>query len=327
MNRPASDDETDAKTKKGPELSGALEGLKILEVKDLARYQAAVEAGQQMGWGYYFPFLLTRNRPGRNAILVVEDEGSLCVFNWKHGDGKPQLDVNFAPLPMNPAVLRRCIERANEFNGDRSARVMRIDAKDIDAVREVSLRPKERKQQFIFAPEAYKDLGGKALKTVRRNVALVDRLENVEVLPFSTSHANDCHALLVDWKKEHRNAHGSNGGAGTSRRAINLAGTLPENILRGEVVFVDGRLVAFAFGGEIRPGLACSFERKSDKSIPGIGYFQLCNLFRSFDGVEMINDGTDTGREGLRQLKTSFRPIEMHVEYRARQRRSRKSER
>ncbi|MCP4007645.1 MAG: DUF2156 domain-containing protein [bacterium] len=327
MNRPANDNETNARSRNGPEFSGALEGLKVLGVNDLSRYQAAVEAGQQKSWGYYFPFLLTRNRTGRNAILVVEDEGSLCVFNWKRANGIPRLDLAFAPLPLNPAVLRRCIERANEFNGDRSARVMRIDAKDVDAVRETSLRPRESRQQFIFAPKTYEDLGGKAFKTVRRNVALVDRLANVEVLPFSTSHAKDCHALLVNWKKAHREAFGSSGGAGTSRRAINFVGTLPESILRGEVVFVDGRLVAFAFGGEIRPGLACSFERKCDTSIPGLGYFQLRSLFRSFGGVEMINDGTDTGREGLRQLKTSFRPIEMHVEYRARQGSLRRSDR
>ena len=36
--------------------------------------------------------------------------------------------------------------------------------------------------------------------------------------------------------------------------------------------------------------------------------------------VPAINDGSDAGRSGLRQLKDSFRPVAMHAEFRASQR-------
>ena len=110
------------------EFAGALDGLKSLEVSDLPRYKRAVEAGQQLGWGYYFPYLLSRN--GKNsAVLVAEDAGSMCVFLWRLRDGVPKLDLLVAPTPMNVPVLERCLERANDFNGDLSARVLRVDAK------------------------------------------------------------------------------------------------------------------------------------------------------------------------------------------------------
>jgi hypothetical protein len=34
---------------------------------------------------------------------------------------------------------------------------------------------------------------------------------------------------------------------------------------------------------------------------------------------DAINDGSDAGRSGLRQLKSSLRPIDMHQEYRGSQ--------
>jgi hypothetical protein len=221
---------------------------------------------------------------------------------------------------MNGAVLKRCLERANDFNGDRSAQIMRIDTKDVDAVKAAKVRVRKRREQYIFASRAYGDMSGKTFYTIRRNVKLVQQLPDVEVVPYSTSHAQACDALLDRWVREHRDMHGNTGGAGTSRRALELAGTLPDNELRGEVVFVDGRLAAFAFGGEIRPGLGGSFERKCDTSIKGLGYFHFLSLLKSLHQFERINDGSDAKHAGLRQLKDSFRPVEMHVEHRGTQR-------
>ncbi len=304
-----------------PALSGPLEGLEILERGHLSRYKAAIAVGRQTGWGYYFPYLLSCNAPGRSAMLLAEDEGSICVFRWRVRGGLPRLDVYLPPAPMHAGVLQRCIERANEFNGDLSARVMRIDEADADAVASAGLRVRPSKMQYVYEPGAYDDLAGKRFTTLRRSVARVERLPDVQVLPYSTSHAGACHALLAEWKAAHRDAHGTAGGAGTSRRALELAGVLPEQDLRGEVVLVDGRLAAFALGGEIRPGLACSFERKCDTSVQGLSYFHLRSFLRSLREFERVNDGSDTGRAGLRQIKEMFRPVAMHAEHRARQRR------
>ena len=306
-----------------PELTGSLQGLKILGTDDLADYMAAVEDGQQMGWRYYFPYLLSRHREGKRAVLLVEDEGSMCVFLWQTRESKPRLDVYLAPTPMNVTVLKRCIERANEFNRDRSARVMRIDAEDVDAVSAAGISVSPRKSQYIYAPREFENLGGKKYGRLRYEINRMKRLHDVEVMPYAPSHAKACRELLERWRKAHREAHGTSGGVSTSKQAIDFAVMLPESVSRGEVVFIDGNLAAFAFGGEIRPGLACGYESKCDTKIQGLSRFQYVSHFRSLGNFRLVNAGSDAGRVGLRQLKESLRPVAMHEEHRGKQRRSR----
>ena len=140
------------------------------------------------------------------------------------------------------------------------------------------------------------------------------------MVAYSTAHKEACLALLRRWRNAHREAHGSAGGASTTARAIELADTLASRDLRGELVFSKEELVAFAFGGEIRPGVASFFDAKSDPSIPGLSYAHRCSFLLNLREFERVNDGSDTGRTGLRQLKQSFRPVAMHAEYRANQR-------
>ena len=301
-------------------LTGALEGLEFLDPSHLSRFKRAVDAGQQTGWSYYFPYVLARNRPGRSATLFVEDEGSICVFLWRQRSDGAKLDLLLAPTPMNPSVLRRSLERANEFNGDRSARIMRIDEKDHDAVSSLpGLRLKERGKQYLYAPAAFGDLGGGKFRTLRRMVARVEGLAEFEVLPYEASHAAACRELLQRWAERHREAHGTGGGVRLSRSAIDLSKTFTEADLLGEVVLVEGRLSAFAFGGQIRPGVACFFDAKSDIEVPGLSYFHRYRYLLKLRGFDVVNDGSDVGRAGLGQLKDSLRPIGMHAEYAAKQ--------
>ena len=82
---------------------------------------------------------------------------------------------------------------------------------------------------------------------------------------------------------------------------------------------LNGRLSAFAFGGEIRPGVGCFFEAKADTEVAGLSYFQRYSFLEKLQEFQVVNDGSDVGRAGLRQLKNSLRPVEMQVEYRATQ--------
>ena len=303
-----------------PEHSLAVAGLKVLEADAHSRYKAAVAAGKQMGWGFFFPYLLAQNKPGRSAILFSEDEGSICLFRSTVKAARPRLDLYTLPVPLSIPALRRCLERANDFNADHSARVLRIDAKDAEALAGVpELTTVVRRKQYIYEPGAYKELAGKSFATIRRQLSRVEKRKGVEVAPFSTEHLDGCKALLKGWSRTYRKAKGSGGAVRLSRRALELAEKLPAGELVGEVVLYRGRVVAYALGGEIRPGLACSFERKADNRMRGLPYFQLRSFLLSLRSFEKVNDGSDAGRKGLRQIKNSFRPVEMHTEYRATQ--------
>jgi hypothetical protein len=302
------------------QLTDALQQLNTLSASDLNRYKQAITEGGQTGFAYYFPHLLSYNKSDRSAVLLVEDEGSLCVFRWSAGDSRARLDIMLPPLPLNINVLQRCLERANDFNGDTSARVLKIDAKDADDIASMTqLRVKERKSQYLYSPQAFADISGGKFRTVRRMVNKVEALGDVQVSPYSAHHSDACLALLNRWSEYHRSTYGTMGGVGTSKRVIELANSLAEPDMLGEVILINNELVGFAFGGEIRPGYAAFSEAKCDVSIQGLSYFQRYSFMSKLTQFEQINDGPDVGRKGLAQLKNSLRPIGMHTEYRGKQ--------
>ena len=176
---------------------------------------------------------------------------------------------------------------------------------------------RERRSQYLYAPDAFADISGRKFRTMRRNMSKVVSLGNVEVLPYAEEHTEPCLQLLKKWRKHHRDTHGTMGGVGTTRRIINLAGKFRSPDIHGEVITIDNTLVGFAFGGEIRPGVGAFLEAKCDFNIQGLSYFQRFNFMSKLNHFELVNDGSDVGREGLRQLKNSLRPVDMHTEYRA----------
>jgi hypothetical protein len=294
----------------------ALATLKPASPSDYAQYTEVVENSQPKGSSYYLPGLLAYQRPGRREILLDYDDGSICIYRWESNNGASHLDIYLAPTPMNPAVLQRCIERANDYNHNTSARVLRIDEADASAVESLGLRVRKRREQYFFRPTKYAELAGKELYTVRRNCAAIDKLGSVSIKPYTPAYSESCHNLLNRWRSEHRKRHGSAGGYGSSKRIIDLAGRLPEQALTGQVVLIDNAVVAFSFGGNIHSGMACSFERKCENRYSGLTYFQLRNFLLHLDDYPIVNDGSDAGRSGLKQLKDSFRPVQMHAEYR-----------
>jgi hypothetical protein len=297
--------------------SDALEGLEVLKAADLPRYKRAIQAGKQLGFEYYFPHLLARQRGNRSVLMWVEDEGTFCLFILRDVKGVLRLELPVAPTPMSPYVLRRCLERCNAHNGDHSARVLRIDERDAPSVASLlELRVEKRRLQYLYSPAAFADLSGRRYRTLRRNVALVESRPDVEVLPWSRDHDAGCRDLLKRWGEQHRALHGTSGGAGGARRVLDLASHFPEPDLRGEVIRIDGVLAAFAFGGEMYPGVGCFLEARCDPNIRGLSYFQRSHFLAGLTGMEWVNDGSDVGRAGLRQLKDSLRPVGMHAEYR-----------
>jgi hypothetical protein len=289
-------------------------------LSDLEGFKSRISAGNQMGFGYYFPYLLARN--GAEDFFLGQEEGSVCVFVRRDRPSGPHLDLFLAPAPINSKALRRCLERSNDHNGDYSARVLKIDEQDVAQLSGLRhLRIEKRREQYIYCPHSFRNISGNRFRTLRRNVAMVEALRDVEVVPFASKHVQGCLELLRRWSRQHSHEHNAAGGVGTSESVIKLAGLLPEPDLRGEVVFIDGKLSAFSFGGEIRPGLGCYVEAKSDFDIPGLSYFQRRHFLSGLTDFEFVNDSSSANRPGLKQLKDSMRPIAMHSEYIAHQQR------
>ncbi|ANM31656.1 hypothetical protein ABI59_21975 [Acidobacteria bacterium Mor1] len=285
-------------------------------VEEYPRYARLAEAGRPTGFSYYYPVLLAYQRRNRRVVYLGEDDGSLCVYRWQKIDDKARLDLYLAPTPMNPAVLRRCLERINDYNGDTAGRVMRIDDTDADAVAGAGMRVVARREQYLFKPADFDDLGGSRLRTVRRNVAAIEKLPDVELRPYRPDDAEACTTLLDEWTREHRERHGTSGGRSSARRMIKLAGDLPETVLRGQVILIGGELAGYGFGGGIHSELGCFHEAKCRSDVKGLTYYQRRSFLSSLRDYPLVNDGSDVGRQGLRQIKQSFRPAGMHREHR-----------
>ncbi len=298
------------------ELTGSLQGLKLLEISDLQRYKSAITSGVQMGFAYYFPNIIVHNRPGRSTILIEEIDESICIYRWNQLNTK-KLDIFAAPAPMNSRALKLCTERANDYNGNYLARLLKVDEKEFKAITTQSLfRLEERKTQYLYAPNSFGDLSGSRYRTLRRNVAKVLARDNLEVQAYSINHRNACLSLLRKWKRHHQSIYGGNGSVGTTKRLLELTKTLEDPDVIGEVIFIEGKLAAFSLGGEIRPGYGAFLEAKCDPDIPGLSYFQRYSFMSKLSDFGLVNDGSDLRRKGLAQLKSSLRPTEMHTEYR-----------
>lgn len=300
--------------------TGAPERLKMLDASDLPRWKSALERGGESGYGCFLPYILAHHRPGQCTVLVAEDEGSLCVFLRRDSKLDARVDLFLNPIPMDVSVARRCLDRANAFNGDRSARILRIDGNDAALAAQVpGLQIRERRKQYMYAPRDYADLRGSKYRAVRAHVAKIRRLPDLEIVPIADSHVADCRALLQRWGELRRANSDESGGAGISARALAQLDVFSAPDLTGEVMLLGERLVAYSLWGELRPGLACFLDIKSDPDVPGLGYFQRYHFLTNHAGYDLVNDGSDARRAGLRQLKESFRPVAMHMEYQGRQ--------
>ena len=305
-----------------PQLTGALSGLKILQPADLPQFKAALSAGQQQGFGYYFPYLLSYQRADRSAILYEYTAGSICVYRWRNKAQTQRLDLQLAPAPMQADAVQHCLQRANDFNTDYSAKILKIDAKDAPSIQRMDgLKLRPRKSQYLYAPSHFSDISSRPFRTLRRNIARA-RQHPLEIRPYQHTDLAGCQALLDKWQRYHRAHFDSRGGVATSRRILHQTSNFNAPDLIGEVIEIEGRIVAFSFGGEIRPGAAAFLEAKSDFEITGLSYLQRYSFMSKLTAYDTINDGPDVGRSGLARLKNSLRPCAWHEEFQARQTRA-----
>jgi UDP-N-acetylmuramyl pentapeptide synthase len=300
--------------------AGCLVGLQPLTREDIPRFKDALSAGKQLAWGYYVPFMLSVNHSPRRTLLWTIDEGSVCLFNVSH-DTPSHLDLYSPPFPGNAQVLRRCLERANDHNSDRSARIYWIDEQDMVTVKALgSVQIKIKELEYLYSPQDLMDLSGGGYRTVRRNVIRIANLTDLEVRAYRHEDGPACLRLLKQWEATQGLKYQALQGSSYTRACLQLEPLLPNQDLYGEVVLIAGEIRAFAFGGEIRPGLGCFFVTKCDTGIQGLSYYARHHFLTGMASYPLVNDSSDGGSAGLQQLKQSLRPRRMHIVYKAKQR-------
>jgi hypothetical protein len=301
------------------ESTGALEGLRRLELGDLPAYKAALNQTNRTCWQQYFPFLYFYYvLDGSDELLISEVRGTICIFRLSRKSGQPQLCLYFLPMPMDERVLQECLERVRVFNSSKGALIYWVDEKDIGLLGNLgaSVRANPLEREYLYDPRVYRSLSGKKTRELRKNLDRVRDRNNVEVRAFGEADVEDCLALMDEWALIQQDKYERIAYQRYTRNCIKLHAHFSKQDLSGKVVLVEGKIRSFGFAGEIRAGLANLFITYSDHNIKGLNKFLIYNMMLDMQGYSLINSAkADT--PGLRYAKESLFPVAMHGMYRA----------
>ncbi len=298
-----------------------LRDLRPLQLTDLPRFKQAIADGEQQGWSYFFPYLLFVRLGSQSSRMIwVEDEGSICLFKHQYGR-KKRLDLIFPPFPYQEPVLLRALERVNDFNQAFSSWVYFIDEKDMPMVQAVKIfRVSKRNPQYLFSPRELANLSGSGFRNLRRNINTAQRQAEIHIQPYSPKHATQCRQLLAYW--ENRKENKPRDLAYQNRYALNaflFAPQMEPQNLHGHVFIVNEQVRAFTFGGEIRPDIGCLLLAIADPLVTCLSYLVRQHFFANMQKCRVVNDGTDGGENGLKEMKQRFRPCGLHTVFQAKQ--------
>lgn len=296
--------------------ASALSELTLLDRHDLPRYKAAINQTRQTVWQSYFPFLYFLGQSGNTTFLIGEDSGSICTYRLRRQDDKSDLCLFMLPMPFQPAVLERCMQRVRQHNGQAKASIFRIDAEDLGLFKD---RPYTRivscPEEYIYAPAHYKDLSGGKNGNLRRNVNKFERRDDIEVADYRIDDQNECLAVIEQWNTMQQGKYGKLLYQGYTINCLKQYEQFPRSDLFGKVIRIGGEIRSFGFAGEMRNGLGNLFITKSDLRINGLNkYLNYC-LLQAMEHLELVNASNAGDTPGLVFAKQELGPVALHPLY------------
>jgi hypothetical protein len=297
------------------EFTGALSGLRRLDLDDLKSYKDALNQVHRICWHQYFPYLYFRYRD----LLISEVDGSVCIFyKLSQNNEAPKLCLYFLPMPMNEHVLNICLERVRTFNNSKRAVIYRVDEEDIGKIEnlEADVHATPLWKEYIYDPKIYRSLSGGEKHRLRKSLNRIRARGDVEVRAFEEGDIKDCIALMDEWAVIQQDKYvGRVSPAGFARRCVRSSTLFEKKDLFGLVVLVGGKIRSVGFAGEIRTGLANLFITYSDHNINDLNRFQIYHLLLELEGYELVNSAYAT-TPGLEYAKESLCPVSKHGIYR-----------
>jgi len=241
--------------------------------------------------------------------LVIDD--SLCVF-FKNTVGM------FMPLPPSGRpdlrVLDKVFQMMEETNRNKDiSRIENIEAEDVGFFVKNHFRTYEKDREYIVGQKdiaAYRGGGfrhkrnlanffTKNYKSVFRDYREEDREGVMDLYRSWMRERASCHqdpvyrAMLEDGFKAFRV----------------LLTHWPGLDISGKVVECDGKVRAFTSGFELSRRMFCVNFEVADLSFKGLAAFIFSEFAKTLCAYPEINIMDDSGIEGIRSTKLSFRPV------------------
>jgi hypothetical protein len=294
-----------------------LADLASVEAKDSDAFLAAAEHARVKSWFYYFPRLHFYGQSRGHRLHWERHAGSILVYQVSRPKAGLQMNLYHPPFPFDPAALRHALQRMRDFNGDRSGRILFVQESEAPRIAREGLKISFKREEFILDRAAVMALEGPGFYRLRQELKSALKHGLVETRPYTAADQSTCLALVEAWRKR-LIADGIKPAAYSMVACLAAAERFPPSLLKGLVVEVNGEVRGFAFSGPITPTMGCNYLRITDTSFRGLAYLLSYRLMAEFPDLIHFNDGSDSGRPGLRELKQRFRPVEMHALFRTR---------
>lgn len=162
---------------------------------------------------------------------------------------------------------------------------------------------------YIYLSEELRTLPGRKFQPKRNHVNRFTSKYSYRFEPLERVHFDDCLALEMQWCAEHKESS-SEESMLNEQRAIREAFDNFEDLgLRGGVLYVEDKLVAFTYGSAINYDTFDCHIEKADTAYEGV-FATINRLFADqiADHFTYINREEDMGIEGLRRAKLSYYP-------------------
>ncbi|WP_299907553.1 phosphatidylglycerol lysyltransferase domain-containing protein [uncultured Paracoccus sp.] len=245
--------------------------------------------------------------------LVFETAGrAILVYRLSRKPDGVRLSLLVPPFPFDAAALDHAGARMEAVNADRRQRILRVpDAAAWQVAREgFSLR--FNTDEYIYDAEDVTRMSGSPYASLRRKIGRY-RSTDLTARPYRQTDRPECEALLEAWQLGLKRRGISIGPYRAYTRLCLACADISPEVLRGEVIRVDGAVAAFTFGGPINAQMSSMFITVSDHAQPGLAYLQRQRFIAGDAGsTPLFNDFCDSKRPGMAQMKRSFRPVAMH---------------
>ena len=301
--------------------SAALNGLSRFQATDHTLVQDAVSRAEVTGWSYYFPYLLFFSQlSGRERVLFEVEHDALLVYRLSERSSGAVLSLLVPPFPFEPKALERASTRMKDFNAGGQQRISRVPESMAGAIARSGFELRFNADEYLYDGAQVREMAGSQFGALRRKIGKYEP-DSFHVRPYTQSDRSGCKALLQDWRTT-MSERGIKLGPYRSyaRRCLDEAETLGEDVLRGEVIEIDGAIGAFTFGGAIEQETVSLFITISDHRHPGLAYLQRQRFISGTPDTRYFNDFVDSNRPGLAQMKRTFRPVRMQPLFSARRR-------
>jgi hypothetical protein len=297
-----------------------LSGLAAINIGDHKIFSDAVESKPIASHLHYFPFLnLFGNSVKKQVLLYERVEDAILIYLLRQGQRRLRLSLYLPPFPFNLVALRYAQERMQDFNGNRSGRIVWVQESDVIPVARAGFEIFFKEEEFIFDRAAVMGLEGPGFRSLRQELSRAKKPGQVETRHYTADDRSACIALVDDWWDRLVASGMKANGYAYTIACLEMADRFPPSLLNGLVVEVNGEVRGFAFSGSVTGTMGCNFLCITDNSFRGLPHLLRYHLMDEFPGLIHFNDSTDAGRPGLRELKQRFRPVEMHGLFGARE--------